>query len=95
MLGETYVKIAREISRALNLEEREASLLETGSVHPDSWANFPHHRDKEPWIVARGPWVSAPLWRGPVWQPSLRASLAHPPYQCVSLDFAQLTLHPF
>jgi len=52
MLGETHRRIAREIAKALNLNEREASLLEVGSVGPDSWANFPHHEGKECEIAA-------------------------------------------
>ena len=51
MLEETHRKIAQKIAKELNLREREASLLETGSVNPDSWANFPHHHGKEAEIV--------------------------------------------
>jgi len=51
LLEETHRKIAQKIAKELNLREREASLLETGSVNPDSWANFPHHHGKEAEIV--------------------------------------------
>jgi len=47
MLEATHRRIAKEIAKELNLNEREASLLEVGSVNPDSWANFPHHEGKE------------------------------------------------
>lgn len=47
MLEETHRRIAREIAKDLNLNEREASLLEVGSPGPNSWANFPHHEGKE------------------------------------------------
>jgi len=53
MLEATHKKIAREIAKALSLEEHESSLLEVGSVSPDSWADFPHHRDKESEIEKR------------------------------------------
>jgi len=46
MLEATHRRIAKEIAKALKLSEREANLLESGSVNPDSWANFPHHKGK-------------------------------------------------
>jgi len=47
MLEATHRRIAREIAKTLGLSDREANLLETGSVGPDSWADFPHHKGKE------------------------------------------------
>lgn len=47
MLEKTHRRIAQEIAKELNLGEREAGLLEAGSVNPDSWADFPHHYGKE------------------------------------------------
>jgi len=47
MLIETHRRIAREIAKTLNLVERDARLLETGSVAPDRWENYPHHSEKE------------------------------------------------
>jgi len=43
----THRRIARKISEELKLGTREASLLEKGSIAPDIWADFPHHRGKE------------------------------------------------
>jgi len=43
----THQKIAGKISEELFLNKHEASLLEIGSITPDSWMNFPHHKDKE------------------------------------------------
>jgi len=51
MIGETHRRIAKEIAKALNLNEREANLLEVGSVSPDSWADFPHHKGKDYEII--------------------------------------------
>ena len=53
MLIETHRRIAREIAKTLNLTEREAELLEAGSVAPDQWENFPHHSEKETSIARR------------------------------------------
>jgi hypothetical protein len=53
MLIETHRRIAREIAKTLNLTEREARLLEAGSVAPDQWENFPHHSEKETSIARR------------------------------------------
>jgi len=50
-LEETHRRISREIAKELNLGNREAGLLEVGSINPDSWANFPHHHGKEGEIV--------------------------------------------
>jgi len=47
MIGETHRRIAQQIAKELHLSNREAGLLETGSINPDSWANFPHHHGKE------------------------------------------------
>jgi len=47
MLGKTHKAIARFTAQKLNLKKRETELLEIGSIRPDSWANFPHHKDKE------------------------------------------------
>jgi|GEM_PF-3690083 len=52
MIGRTHKRIARKIAEELKLGKREASLLETGSVSPDSWENFPHHKGKEKEIIA-------------------------------------------
>jgi hypothetical protein len=46
MLGVTHQRIVRKIAELLKLDARECALFETGSVHPDSWANFPHHKNK-------------------------------------------------
>jgi len=51
LLEETHRRIAKKIARELNLGERETFLLESGSVNPDSWANFPHHYGKEAEII--------------------------------------------
>jgi hypothetical protein len=53
MLIETHRRIARAIAKTLNLTEREAKLLEAGSVAPDQWENFPHHSEKETSIARR------------------------------------------
>ena len=53
MLIETHRRIAREIAQTLNLTEREARLLEAGSVAPDQWENYPHHSEKETSIAKR------------------------------------------
>jgi len=42
----THGRIAQKISQNLRLGKREAGLLEIGSLNPDSWADFPHHRGK-------------------------------------------------
>jgi len=47
MLETTHRRIAEEIAKILELSERETNLLETGSIHPDNWADFPHHQGKE------------------------------------------------
>lgn len=51
MFGKTHTIIAMYIAQKLNLEKREGDLLAAGSVSPDSWMNFPHHKDKEFEIV--------------------------------------------
>lgn len=51
MFGRTHTIIAMYIAQKLNLEKREGDLLAAGSVSPDSWMNFPHHKDKEFEIV--------------------------------------------
>lgn len=51
MLEETHRVITRLIAELLKLNEHEAGLLLIGSTSPDSWANFPHHKDKEHEII--------------------------------------------
>jgi hypothetical protein len=46
MLGITHQRIVREIAEKLRLGTRETGLFETGSVSPDNWADFPHHKGK-------------------------------------------------
>lgn len=46
MLEATHRRIAKKIAKALHLGKHEAALLERGSVEPDSWADFPHHKGK-------------------------------------------------
>ena len=47
MLEVTHRRFAKEIAKVLKLSKRESDLLEIGSIHPDSWADFPHHKGKE------------------------------------------------
>lgn len=51
LLETTHKGIARKIATILHLPDKEARLLEIGSVSPDSWENFPHHKDKESEII--------------------------------------------
>lgn len=51
MLGSTHKRIGQKIAVNLNLNERETKVLTTGSVSPDDWANFPHHKGKEKEII--------------------------------------------
>jgi len=46
-LEETHRRIAKEIVNILKLGARETALLELGSIHPDTWADFPHHKGKQ------------------------------------------------
>jgi hypothetical protein len=46
MLGVTHQRIVREVAEKLRLGTRETGLFEAGSVNPDSWADFPHHKGK-------------------------------------------------
>jgi len=51
MLEVTHRRIAKEIAKALKLSKRESGLLESGSIQPDYWADFPHHYGKSDEIV--------------------------------------------
>jgi hypothetical protein len=51
LLEETHRRIAKEIAKKLKLGNRETSLLETGSIAPDSWGDFPHHEGKDKEII--------------------------------------------
>ena len=48
MLGSTHQRIAQFISNELGItDKRKIGLLLGGSVHPDSWMDFPHHFGKD------------------------------------------------
>ena len=51
MLGKTHARIAVAIAKKLNLRKEEGNLLEEGSIRPDSYVEFPHHRNKEDQIL--------------------------------------------
>ena len=53
MLGITHGAITKLIAEELKLKDRETSLLVTGSMNPDSWMDFPHHKGKSDEIVRR------------------------------------------
>lgn len=53
MLGKTHARIAGEIAKKLKLKESEANLLGLGSTRPDSFEEFPHHKEKEGWTLAK------------------------------------------
>src|SRR3989304_6960038 len=52
MLEKTHARIAREIAESLNLDSGDANLLESGSVKPDSFIPFPHHKGKDELILS-------------------------------------------
>jgi hypothetical protein len=52
MLEKTHARIAREIARRLNLDSGNVALLESGSVNPDSFIPFPHHKGRDDLILS-------------------------------------------
>lgn len=51
MLGKTHLRIADKIAEEFELGDKEKKLLELGSIDPDSWGKWPHHREKEQTII--------------------------------------------
>ena len=47
MLEETHKRIAEKIAQELKIEDRNKQLLVEGSVAPDLFGDFPHHKGKE------------------------------------------------
>jgi hypothetical protein len=52
MLEKTHARIAKEIAEKLKLDTNDANLLESGSVNPDSFIPFPHHKGKDELILS-------------------------------------------
>ncbi len=52
MLEKTHARLVREIAERLSLDSGDANLLESGSVKPDSFIPFPHHKGKDDLILS-------------------------------------------
>jgi hypothetical protein len=76
MLEETHRRISRWIAKELKLTRHEALLLEAGSVNPDRWVFFPHHRGKE-YDIARNILESRKLYLRMMMNASLSWELLH------------------
>jgi hypothetical protein len=53
MIENTHRKIARKIAEELNLVEKDKRLLELGSIDPDNWGQWHHHREREQTILEK------------------------------------------
>jgi len=53
MLLSTHKRIAKMIATELKMSPKEADYLEKGSIVPDYWKDYPHHRGKEHQIRKR------------------------------------------
>lgn len=51
MLERTHVRIAQEITKKLCIDQEPGNLLESGSIRPDSYIEFPHHKEQENLIL--------------------------------------------